>query len=1688
MNTTPYYHLPFLLADFRNALDTALEALDLSVSEADWLRRLADESATPESMRVEVQINAQPLASSCLIIHHSDPARQAVYLYSPLHGVQGFDTLAQLESSLQAELAHLQVPSEPLQFVEQEAPVFEQWCKRLLQQQIDLLDGLSNSLCKLPTLRLAVEAAVRESFATLLEGVQDIPRYRLQIVADDVVVRTEALCDAATKVFTGEALGVGLQRRFLRGDATVHEPTYDLACQDALAASAAAVPAALAQAMRSYWADRDADSVTDRRENLALVLANTYARTVSSAAGLALITTAQMEWLRQAIIPATAAMRISTVALIVSEDGEDSHIHLADSLVLADASAPDIGIFLFSTLQGLRHFADQQSLTRYCIAADRQPGHDALSQQDRQTLQRVPATDITLSEIQGGIFPALADSLIALIERRLAWAVRFPGAQSSTAAAVFADALDIRRLIDQRLVRMPDRARWLTSDATDKSLPALPALPSQSPTLTEQIARATASVQALQRLRSCQPDVRATVRDLLASCISVMSDGELGPDDLQISQTDNTFSLVDYFLARLCSTHADDLSQPMKVLDQQGTAVKQISADELRAQLEPLTLRFSPQHLQRLKNFDRGALRIGKGLVWVPETRRSLYESHLRLELDLAREEKVIDSALLDLLQDALDRPQQAPQNATFRVRGLQLEMPGKSAILTINCAFVLQRAAPGAGALLLWSPLERLTQFEDEPTLLAQLDGAFEEQEKLHQWLDLVNAEDLRKWHTPSVLPGVSLPRLRLTPASLDLFEHLEANELDYRSNTRRYYLSYAIRGEFDPLLLEHFVDTLALQCPLQKPLKHLQHRLQNRYFQSLLPAWLQNATAEQLTIYALLVQADAKVSNEKFNYLFDVSRIHPFASTRLEQGLRQDYPEAPSDPNRITITFTHFTPNTVPTGSTPPPISADTVTTTKSLIEFALTHNDELGLATTLKASYTTPGHAATELDMPKIRRLVDHLDIGTAYQTMLAAKLSPQSPDHQERRRRYSQVVTAYLMEEAYQYRLENKLSSQAMQYVSHILIQPDALARTPIEGKKISIGQLQLRASAELAPDPVSNIYVIGPEGVDGGPLVLYRAYLPGRSFTEFAHQDELHQAILNDPQLQLDILDRVPEAVHKRYNHGGFLSPHIGSASGDILDIPAEPAPVQLIRSEISGNALHHMFEANSALLNELASARTVTTAQAKWQDFLYLASLGIEQFSFFLPGKLAVVLNSLQGVRWLNASHDAALKHNWGEALAEFVTALSGLAAARAPNTSVNRKIIMPELPIDVVPELTPPWSERTLKAALQDPLSSLQARNVQLKDLVENTALGLYLNAASDRYFAAVDGAVYEVSKTGGAWRIIDGEKLGPALKRVDDQWQIDWQGGLRGGGAVISVFDLAGADAEIEERFTKLAEGMPAIARYHPIKHAMLVRAYSRARFYLETCMENLNTATPNAPLPPSSETVLRNTFGQAPSEHTVNLLRDYTKRLLSELLSPSMDVMTSKRIVTGVNVPGCRDVYGFVHTNDPKKRIFFTERAFDLSVQTEAYATPSRAELLAHQQAVTLIHELSHLVLKTVDIAYVDALSPFVDQFSRRTAGGRRAHQEALASRRDGLSLTTSDQYLFKTHDNLVWRDTRNKDGRALGVIYRLSKKRNLVDARRAFYTDPQVRTDIIMANADSLALLISKLGRRQFAPAG
>ncbi|WP_164706899.1 hypothetical protein, partial [Pseudomonas viridiflava] len=106
------------------------------------------------------------------------------------------------------------------------------------------------------------------------------------------------------------------------------------------------------------------------------------------------------------------------------------------------------------------------------------------------------------------------------------------------------------------------------------------------------------------------------------------------------------------------------------------------------------------------------------------------------------------------------------------------------------------------------------------------------------------------------------------------------------------------------------------------------------------------------------------------------------------------------------------------------------------------------------------------------------------------------------------------------------------------------------------------------------------------------------------------------------------------------------------------------------------------------------------------------------------------------------------------------------------------------------------------------------------------------------------------------------------------------------------------------------------------------------------------------------------------------------------------------------------GREECSAFVFEADPRKRIFLTEQFFRLPpyrFKVKAMRSGS-FHFGAHYRAAILIHELSHQVLKTEDIAYVDSQAPFIDLLED-TAGYRlRIRNQQIALQQKVLSYQT------------------------------------------------------------------------------
>ena len=125
------------------------------------------------------------------------------------------------------------------------------------------------------------------------------------------------------------------------------------------------------------------------------------------------------------------------------------------------------------------------------------------------------------------------------------------------------------------------------------------------------------------------------------------------------------------------------------------------------------------------------------------------------------------------------------------------------------------------------------------------------------------------------------------------------------------------------------------------------------------------------------------------------------------------------------------------------------------------------------------------------------------------------------------------------------------------------------------------------------------------------------------------------------------------------------------------------------------------------------------------------------------------------------------------------------------------------------------------------------------------------------------------------------------------------------------------------------------------------------------------------------------------------------------------------------------------------------------------------------------------MSHLVSKTEDIAYMDAMRPFLDLINRGTSEGLRKYTALSNLQSTALSVLTPATMLFKTWDDLSqrWEDVGlTGSSKVRDRVLHLTGAKTLDDARQIFMSDADRRMDIILANADSVTYLITHMGRQ------
>ncbi|NWB27255.1 hypothetical protein [Pseudomonas gingeri] len=295
------------------------------------------------------------------------------------------------------------------------------------------------------------------------------------------------------------------------------------------------------------------------------------------------------------------------------------------------------------------------------------------------------------------------------------------------------------------------------------------------------------------------------------------------------------------------------------------------------------------------------------------------------------------------------------------------------------------------------------------------------------------------------------------------------------------------------------------------------------------------------------------------------------------------------------------------------------------------------------------------------------------------------------------------------------------------------------------------------------------------------------------------------------------------------------------------------------------------------------------------------------------------------------------------------------------------------------------------------------------------------------------------------------------------------------------MKLFDYCLNRRAIREEMRVEAVGMDSIRRLYPSRARMIRHAHEQAVSYLSDTMRNLDRLFFDGRLDQRRRLFVEKFFDTSQvSEYTIRKIKLRAHIMLGELLKPSLNPETSSRYIVGSAVHPEHSIQAFTLPREATRRIYFTERFFDPGFQVYLPMRPRTFDMLGHNMGTVLLHEVSHLVLDTVDLAYLDSSRPFLDLLDTSTLTGRIRHDALERIQKHGFSSSTPANELFKELDDydLHWYDLV---GKSCQRVLRLTGTQDLDEARRVFLSDENKRIDVILNNADSLALLLAHLGR-------
>lgn len=1039
----------------------------------------------------------------------------------------------------------------------------------------------------------------------------------------------------------------------------------------------------------------------------------------------------------------------------------------------------------------------------------------------------------------------------------------------------------------------------------------------------------------------------------------------------------------------------------------------------------------------------------------------------LHSELKLRAVTRTLSTAEQAIIKTVLDTPVRLTRGALNGflpdVFSLAIKAGDATPALHLASCFALTERGgldpKHSGRAILWTPALGFEPFKGLTPLLAELERRLKHSDQRAILLENLGRSER--------LPGKTYTLAPLQRIDDHFIEHLQKPyvQLD----------KVCVSEALDSRLSSAPRALLLKRVALRKPLTGLRRAIdiaESLKTQQHLPAWLANASIKDQVLHCELLQQYLNAVVEDKDYLAGVRTLPRTAHYALQKQLKADTFDL--DPDKVQVHINE---------------GVRSAASTQTLTRFALTHFRELDEArfdlTSLDDSVIP-----TAMNESYIKQFIRALKLGEHHLETLKAAFAQTQADSAANKKRFYTQLPWQLMHYAHAEKLQERLGESGFDLIKQVMDMPDAIARKAVDGADAIIRPLEFAGLKDQQTVKVPGVYLIGSSTDSAAPQILIAPYSPRHGLKEYSDETQLLTELKTRGALYDWVLMNLPPTDKKLLKQK--LASTDSRTTRTARAVPADGASaaseVSLASNPITGGLFKHLFEDNIDLLGRLLGLQSDNDRQDEWANIKKVVGEDLHEAFSFLTGKLAYPFTVWASYRDIKQSAEDLQTHKWGAAVSEFISAMAQLATLRQ---SLEPKTTTPTQPVVVKAEKAETtstrfkWTDVDVTAPERTRLNTHESLDIDLASLTHDTKLGLYTNASKKKNYAPVEGKVYAVAKHGSRWRISNEKKHGRYLRQIGSQWLLE---GKKNPPPRFSLFNRLDAAMAVWDGMNIDAHGMSRIRQLFPQKALQIEEGLELATRYLWNSVRNLQLLKTTGATDTPVHQLVQNFIGvTAVLPQHVEKVEKVVSDIFAALLDPTLTKPNSKRFVVGRVLDGPASTYAFTVPTDLKKHIYLAERFFDPQFGVYLpHLSDAAFPVDTHARAATLIHELSHIVSKTEDIAYLDSGRPFVDLIGTATSTAKDL-KTALSTVQDtALSLSTPYTQLFMHQDPTTgeWEDLGSTDEDTVAVkkhVLKLTGADNLAEARKIFKKNPLTRLTVQLATADSVAWLITHLGR-------